>query len=58
MTRLWDIMVGSMDPVGTRLFAIIKVVRKKAITTAATIIWIQLMISFFRSKGSSSFRWN
>ena len=55
MTRLWDIMVGSMDPVGIRLFAIIKVVRKKAITTAATIIWIQLMISFFRSKGSSSF---
>ena len=44
----------SIEPLGTRLLAIMKLFSTRAMITAAAIIWIQLMISFFRSKGSSS----
>ena len=48
MTRLLDMIVFSMDPVGTAV-GYDKVVGTRAMMTAATIICIQLIISFFSS---------
>ena len=54
MTRSPVIMVFSMEPLGTRLLAMMNVFKKKAMAAATTIIQIQLRISFFRENGSFS----
>ena len=55
MTRLWAIMVFSMEPVGTSLLAMTKVVSTKAMTAADTNTWIQLMSSAFQPVFGSFF---
>ena len=55
MTRLPVMMVFSMEALGTRLLAMIKVFKTKAMAAAATRIWIQLMISDFQLTGFFSF---
>ena len=48
MTRLPAMMVFSIEPVGTSLLAIMKVVSRKAMTAAETITCSQLMSSAFQ----------